>query len=285
MSLDSLYPFAGDHAIQSAVFALEWPAESLAVPQDPSTSLVAYRDTVRSALAHDFQHVEDLMVFSMSMGPMAAGAGQLISQPTPQTAGFTLSRRSSIHGWPARTITVSPEHILIQINDYSRWENIRSDLRRYLLALLPLIKGYRPVAAIGLQIVDLFNWKNNPEQLQLAEVFRENSKYLPSNVMELTGLWHSHHGFLTSQSEPYLFDQLDNINVSRISTDGVDAIQIVGSHRAKFPVPRFIGVEDDIDCQVIKMQDHLHEVNKDILREILADGVLGKLKSFGDNGK
>lgn len=276
MNLDNLYPHAGNHAIQSMVFALEWPAELTGAS---SLNVAQVRDAAKQALGTEFQQVEDQMAFTMSMPMASVSASSAMATGQPHLSGFALKRHSHVPGWPSRAITVSPENLLIQINDYTRWAAVRADVQRYLNVLMPLVGAHRPVVAVGQQVVDMFNWKADPQQLVLSEVFREGGKMLPPHIFELTDLWHSHHGYVTRHTEPTEFQQLDNVNVSRVMLNGVHTLQILCSHRAQYQQPQFIKTPTHVE-QVLALHDRLHNDNKSVLSELLTDGVKAKLKNF-----
>lgn len=277
MNLDHLHPHAGSHAIQSMIFAVEWLPEPLQTTAGINFSEIT--PIVRSKLGNEFPIFEDIMAFTMSI---TAGQGNVSSQGGAghRVSGFLLKKPSSTAGVPSRLINLSPDNLLIQINDYTRWKDARADVLRYLCTLMDLFGSNRPVIAIGLQVTDLFNWKSNPDELDLTQIFRrDDSMLLPSHVFDLKSLWHSHNGFLTQREQPQGCQQLDNVNVSRNDVNGLPTLQIVGSHRIQFPVPRFIRSAEHVE-EIMALHDDLHRTNKGILAKLLTDQVLSKLDHF-----
>lgn len=266
MSLrDQLYPFAGSHAIQSAVFAFEW-AEML------TPSMLAGVRERAMKLKHDFPAgIQDQKALTVNFTP---GAPQV---QTEEVSGFMLSRVSSALGGVARTITVGLHQCLIQVSDYLSWSTAKADVDRYLEVLLPAITQHRQVTVIGLQYLDIFNWRGNPAELPTAAIFRKDTKYLASNVFSVNELWHNHHGYFESHAEPQECRQLDNINVSRVENAGVHSIQILTSHRAQFRAAIWdysLTAESLITRTLVRM----HDRNKEILRDLLSDEVLEIIK-------
>lgn len=275
MSLDNFFPSAGDNAIQSAIFAVEWP---LALPGKAvagESPIEKVRDAVKKSLGDEFTHSDDMSEFTMSVGPH--GVTHAVSQHSVVT-GFVLQKRSN-DGGVKRSISVFPDKVLIQINDYTRWSGVSSDVRRYFSVLTEHFWKNKPIAAIGLQFSDIFSWKSNPEELDLSEVFRDGCKMLPPNVLELRSLWHSHHGYITDKAVPFQGQQLDNVNISRIIQDGVHAIQMVCAHRFSFVDSFFANDVGKID-ELLNAYDALHVDNKRVFGDVFSDEVLSKLKDF-----
>jgi len=271
MSLNHLHPFAGQHAIQSAVFALAFATEldvdSLRILRDASTSL-----------KHDFPDIQDQhrTTFSIQIRP-----GHQTPSAALDAGGFILNRPvpGANQAVPARSIAVSRENIIIAINDYTRWEKFKSDTDRYVRTLLAPIKESLGVVSIGLQFTDIFVWRADPLDLDLSEVFSKNTLYLTPNVFQKAGdamLWHSHHGFFSEQSDPFNFQLLDNINVARNIALGTHQIQILTSHQAKFPQPIY-KILDENGPSLFKLEDILHSKNKEILADLLSEEVQEKI--------
>ena len=267
MSLDGLYPFAGNHAIQSAVFVLEW-MEPLLPGQ-----MVKVRAAAETLKA-DFPAIQDqqLLMLNLNMGLGNAAPNQI---QTAEHGGFVLSRDSTLLGGPSRTIVIGRDNCQVTVPDYSRWDKVLGDVARYLNALLPAFE--RPFRVVGLQYQDVFNWRSEPDKLPLKEIFNTGSKYLPANVFALDSLWHSHHGYFEQFATPRSCRQLDNINVSRMVNAGAHSIQILTSHRAEFEAPVWEQAMTD-DSVIALTFERMHAKNKDILRELLSEDVQALIK-------
>ncbi|MBK6998668.1 MAG: TIGR04255 family protein [Rhodoferax sp.] len=278
MDIDLLLPFAGQHAIQSAVFALEFSTE-LDVGEIGRLRLAA------KGLKNEFPKLTDQhrTTVSFQMGPEQHPSASM------DPGGFILERLGSEQGQlqaqPLRVIVVSRENILIVINDYTRWEKFSFDISHYLTTLLKSINAQKGVSGISLQITDTFIWRSDPADLDLSKVFTIGSRYLVSNVFEPKALlWHSHHGFLVEQEDPIKFQQLDNINVSRNIVAGTHQLQILTSHKATFPNPVY-KILDASREKIFSVLNLLHEKNKEILKNLLTDDVQLKVNLNGQRGQ
>lgn len=268
MSLEYLHPYAGDHAIQSAVFALDF--------LDPLNESVLkdLRKSANKSLLAEFPTVQDQQSVALNFN-----TGQDSQQLTSiaKTGGFVMQKASQLPGLPSRVIVVSPNNCMIIVNDYSRWKAVKSDVDRYFAAILTVLnKNTVPINSIGLQYTDVFNWKADPSELVLSEVFAANGPFLVPNILNATApaLWHSHHGYFLDCAEPIPFKQLDNINVSR--NDG-NTLHVVTSHRAQLASPLWkVGAENRAKIDAI--QEHLHRANKEILKALFTENLQQKIK-------
>lgn len=272
MSLEYLFPFAGQHAIQSAAFALDFVSELD----------ISEVDTVQAAaiaLHSEFSTpvvLQQKNKLEFKFEPGTSGS----STSSTEANGFVLQRPSSIPNAPLRLINVTRTGILIAINDYTRWNKFKGDIDKYLSILLKPIDSQKAIASIGLQVNDVFLWKSDPVDLKLDEVFTKDNPYIASNALKISSLWHSHHGYLIDQTEPIKYKQLDNINVSRTEVDGVPHIQILTSHRVTFsePLYKFWSVNK---TNFLKILDNLHDSNKLVLRSLLTQTVQDKISLNG----
>jgi uncharacterized protein (TIGR04255 family) len=275
--MNLLQPFAGQHAIQSAAFSLEF-AKEMDVAELQCLRVAA------AELKNDFPKLTDQKLTTISF---QIGSGEQDAS-IPQTAamdtgGFILDRPSSEQGQvqSLRLIVVSRKSITVVINDYTRWEKFRSDINSYLSILLKSINAQKGVLGISLQIADVFNWRSDPADLNVAEVFSKESKYLMSNVFEPDILfWHSHHGCLLQQALPVNFQQLDNININKTFSTGEHQFQILTSHKVTFqsPLYKFLDVNKE---KVFSILDNLHVRNKEILKDVLMPKIQAKINLNG----
>lgn len=272
MSLDHLHPFAGQHAIQSAVFALDFASEL-------DVSEVEALRAAASELASDFPVVSDQQLRTISL---QVGSGEA-SAPSKnvEVGGFIMERPALVPGEPqGRLIIVKRNGIIVVINNYTRWDKFKADIDRYLSILLPPVDGQKAVSGVGLQFNDIFLWKADPVDLKLDEVFVVNNPYIPPNVFSSPLLWHSHHGYLMSSKEPVEHQQLDNINVSRVAANEEHQLQILTSHRVTLEKPLYKSWSDNKSI-LLTIQENLHNKNKFILSALLTPAAQQKINLNG----
>ncbi len=274
MSIESLYPYAGNHAIQNAVFALGFHG----IISDPilkrieAASLDSYGRDFDPFVPHH------AVAFSFDMNKVGQASPKLMP-----IGGFQLQRQSS--GVPqivTRSLTVSPSDCVLMVADYSRWATVKIEVAKYVRPILAALgEDQQAINSIGLQYTDVFTWRADPAELNLIEVFAPNPPYLVPNVLSPDGpqLWHSHHGYFKDASNSSQYKQLDNINVSRVAdVSGTHSIQILTSHKAQLSTPMWqVGSEDNFD-KIFEIFEALHDSNKEILRSLLSSEVLRRIK-------
>lgn len=273
MSLDNLQPFAGQHAIQSAAFALDFSSE-LDIGEISRLRAVAMQ------LKAEFPNIAEQ---HRTMVQLGVGQEGKVAVPTTtmDAGGFVMERRAPSFlpatSPPLRSIIVSRENVVVVINDYTRWDKFKSDAERYLSTLLGTINAQKAVASIGLQISDVFLWKSDPADLDLGKVLSKDSPYLTPNVFSKDiQLWHSHHGYLKDETEPSPHQQLTNINVARAVVIGSQQIQILTSHKANFPRPLYKFLDANRE-KISSVLDALHAKNKRILQSLLSPALQEKI--------
>lgn len=271
MSLESLYPYAGDHAIQNAVFALDFDG-SLSESQ-----LKDVKKAAQKAYGSEFPDIQDQKTVAFNFG---LGQGGQQVKAVSQSGGFTMQRILGFPGVPSRVITVNPDSCIIVINDYTRWAAIKSDIDRYFDVILHSVgKHSIAINSIGLQYTDVFNWKADPKELSLSEVFAAGNPYLVPHVLGQNApmLWHSHHGYFLDCNEPVPYKQLDNINVSRVDAMGSHSLQVLTSHKAQLNSPMW-KINKENRPKISEIQEKLHYSNKQILRALFTEELSRKIK-------
>ncbi len=268
MSLDNLYPHAGNHSIQNAILAIEWGMQ-LTLPQ-----LSALRDAASLALpSYQFEEQKSII---LNIGPDP----NAIPQQTPEVSGYLYSRYSSI-GQIAKQVQITRFNCLFIVSDYTRWADLVNEVSTLLNQLSSALSGQGIlVAAVGLQYSDRFVWRGQIGNLKLSEVFLTDSPYISPNGLSCADAWHSHHGYLADSGTPVQHKRLDNVNVNVMDEpQGGRAIQILTSHRASLGTPLRGG---DIAATIVALEDEMHKVNKDIFKKLLTEELRSKINLSED---
>jgi len=268
MSLEHLHPFAGDHAIQSAVVVVEWAAPGASGHLTAEHLQELERVAVPTLSMLGLTRRDDVNVFEVQMVP-----GQATSHSSQVVGGFKASRPSPTGG-EARSVMLTRENCIIQIDDYTRWAQAKHDIREYLNVLLPLVGKTVPILHLTLQFNDVFLWKAPPDELIMTEVFKQDTTWLPPHVFSIQNLWHSHHGYFCDQVTPCNLKQLDNVNVSRSMVNNIESVQALVAHRASFANPIWVKQPLSDDDPLSQVLDRLHDDNKKILTDLFSDDVL-----------
>lgn len=265
MSIDKLFPVADGHAILNAAFVIEW-AEPLTIDLIHGvTKLTAkFKNCERPLLQmHPQQTVE------VSLG--GQDSGQAVSH---SLSGY-MFLEPALDQSQIRSVSISRQNCIIVITDYSRWLEVWTQVQNYLKIVLEYVGSKRPLSVIGLQYTDKFNWRDDPDELDLAEVF-SGEAYLPANALKQKGLWHSHHGFLESQEQPVPHKRLENVNVDVSEVGGERVFQVTTSHRVTLNTPLWQSHLKN-EQVVYEIFNRLHDANKIMLSKLFSPAVCEKI--------
>ena len=265
MSIDKLFPAADGHAILNAAFVIEW-AEPLTIDLVHGLAKLAtkFKNSERPLLQMLPQQTVEF-----SLG--AQDSGQAISHGL---SGY-LFFEPAVDQSHVRSVSISRQNCIIVITDYSRWIEVWAQVQNYLKIALEYVGPKRPLNVIGLQYTDKFNWRDDPDELDLTEVFSGDA-YLPANALKQKGLWHSHHGFLEAQELPVPHNRLENVNVDVNEAGGERVFQVTTSHRVTLKTPLWQSHLKN-EQVVYDIFDRLHDANKDMLSKLLTPGVCEKI--------
>lgn len=262
----SLYPFAGAHAVQSAAFAFEWPQP---LTDSEFAEVVALHEKLKGSLPQMSQN---------KALTIELGSGTPV---TAQSIGNVMFSRSShgAGGAPSRVLEISRDKCVGQINEYTRWEHVWKEVFGWFEVVAPVLVRNHPVRNIGLQYNDVFHWRASPESLNLRQVFKENSPYLPPHIFCLKDLWHSQHGYFVYRDEPMTHKLLENVNVNLLDELGQRSILISTVHKAELSTLLF--KSDELLESLSKVIPDLHLRNKEVLGGLLAKDVVEMINLFG----
>ena len=272
MNIDSLYPIAGNHAIQSVVAVVSWGSQDGI--NNWNADAIQNLQTALAPIFRDLQlpHQESLMHVAIQYA-----AGFSNPQTVQGVGGFKFTRQSKGSINVLRSVVFTKEQLVIEISDYTRWADFIFDTNKYIESVFKSLPERVSIKGVTLQFNDVFLWKASPEKLVLSDIFQADTNWLPKNIFTESGFWHSHHGYITDSTDPFNLKKIDNINVSRSERDGNHIIQILTAHQSEFKNPIWI----DPSCVVIKDFDLIfqksHIDNKKILKQLLSDAVQKKI--------
>ncbi len=264
MSIEYLIPITQSHAIQSVVFALEWQGE---LTDQALTDIQKLAPELKS----HFPVATAQRVVNINIGPKLNSALPNQQEVDDQLGGMMFLRTGKF-GNVTSQLNVSRTNCVVLINEYDRWTQTLDAVIRYIKIVLPVILKEKPITIIALQYIDVFTWKDDPENLNLREIFIENSPYLAPNVFDQKGLWHCHNGYVTQQLHHLEGDCLDNINVNTVADQDDLKIQITTAHKFTLKTPLRLASKTYLQS-IRDVQNTLHNHNKDILRQLLTNEV------------
>ncbi|RZF24626.1 TIGR04255 family protein [Paraburkholderia sp. UYCP14C] len=274
MTIDALHPFAGDHAVQSVAFVLEW-----ATPLE-TTTLKALRQ-LASRFQSSFPVVQEQQQITVNVGEAPKKASKYHKPKAPATPAAQLGGIQFLHtsdhvpGTFTRMIQVQRESCIVALNEYSRWDTVWPRVQGWLEIVLPLVLSGRALTSLTLQYQDLFLWRDDPARLDLREIFRAGSAYLPPNCYGLTSAWHSHHGFVETMNGEWPGNLLNNINVNVGDLNQHRQIGTMLTHKATFGTP--VWSQERAMAALRDVMPMLHRQNKSALQAVFSAAVLAKI--------
>jgi uncharacterized protein (TIGR04255 family) len=280
MTIEALYPFAGDHAVQSVAFVLEW-----ATPLD-TTTLKALRQ-LAPRFQSSFPIVQEQQQITVAVdvarkdAPKKYGKQKPKPPATPMAPAAQLGGIQFMHtgghvpGTFTRMIQVQRENCLVALNEYSRWDIVWPRVQGWLDIVLPLVLSGRALTSLTLQYQDLFLWRDDPSHLDLREVFQAESPFLPSNCYGLTSAWHSHHGFIEAATGEWPGSLLNNINVNVGDFNGHRQIATMLTHKVTFETP--VWTVERARAAINAVMPMLHQQNKSTLQAVFSEAVREKI--------
>ncbi|MGC5830109.1 TIGR04255 family protein [Ralstonia pseudosolanacearum] len=272
MTIEALYPCAGNHAVQGAAFVLEW---SPALDDQTLRAVGALAPQLRSSFpAMDEQRQITVQLETPRKKP-GRHQPKARTAPAPSIAGVRFLNPSGAEpGAFTRLIQIQRENCVISVNEYSNWATVWPRVKRWLDIVLPVALSGRALTAITLQYQDLFLWKDDPSKLNMREVFRANSPYLPPNCFEQSSAWHSHHGFLDEFVGVYQGSLLDNINLNVNLIEGQKQVAALMTHRATLSRPLW---SDNATQAIDWLFPVLHSRTKERFTKVFTDEVIAKV--------
>jgi uncharacterized protein (TIGR04255 family) len=272
MSIEFLIPINESHAIQSVVFALEWQGQL-------SDNALTEVENLAQVLKPHFpvSAVQKMHMFKLNATPDSAFPNQQFGEE--QVYGVTFQRIGKF-GTVVSQLNVTRSNCIVLLNTYERWKPTLEAVMRYFKIVLPVILKEKSISNVALQYEDVFTWKDDASKLVLSEVFRDDSPYLAPNIFGQQGLWHCHHGYIIESLEGIQGKCLDNINVSLVDNQNDREIRISTTHQVTLSNPLRMATKDYLQS-IEKVQNILHDHNKEILGGLLTKEVCDKIKLEG----
>ncbi|HZZ05900.1 TIGR04255 family protein [Paraburkholderia sp.] len=276
MTIEALHPFAGDHAVQSVAFVLEW-----ATPLDTAT-LKAVRQ-LAPRFQSSFPVVQEQQQITVNVE--APKKTSKFHKPKPPVAPVAPAAQlggiqfihtgSQVPGSFTRMIQVQRGSCLVALNEYSRWDTVWPRVQGWLEIVLPLVLSGRALTTLTLQYQDLFYWRDDPSHLDLREVFQAESPYLPPNCYGQRSAWHSHHGYIEEMGGEWPGHLLNNVNVNVGDLNNQRQIATMLTHKVTFGTP--VWSQERAVAALGAVMPMLHRTNKQTLQSVFSDAVRGKI--------
>lgn len=221
----------------------------------------------------------DAQTFQMQL-PM----GAVQAQPSPVPGASILHEIARFHsqpnGRPSKKLRAIDTTVSFECFKYENFQHFQAEVQNYLAALLQNIPADLRVNEVGFVVEDrfLFDEPLAEENYSVAELFRENSRYLTPAIYENGPLWHVFQGWFEGWdgNECRLLNQL-NVSNTLMQTSGAVYSRI--EHRVLFrPISISLTLEDILNKYGLSdILRHAHAANVRVLKELLNDNKLEKI--------
>lgn len=270
-NMTEVAPIAGRHAIKTVSFGLEWQQP---LQEDLLVLLKALHGRVRDRLPRVIQHQEIGFQIVVSPSPPTPEA-----PPKPQLAGLTFDALQP-NGEPEWSLAIQRNFLAVNCHVYSRWNEIWPKAKEFLSPFVPVLARECGISVIGLQYVDQFRVLDVAEEFRADDLFRADSPFLPKHVFELDDLWHSHHGYFQTMTEPSAHRQLNHVDIDVVNANEERLVQITTAHRALLDQAAVDGaalLDDKKSGALHHYMIALHRLNKKLLRQLLAEAMCERI--------
>ncbi|WP_150046560.1 TIGR04255 family protein [Methylomonas rhizoryzae] len=279
MDKTRIQPVGGDHAIEVMAIGVEWSSpldesclHALQSIYTESQELKESFPQFSPVQAFLIQETHQIGVVRMEQQPHLGPEGITPPQFVTKAAGFD-ANRVDVNGKISWGVSIRPDFLSCNCTAYDRWKNVKP---RVVEALLPFIEAAiglgAEISAIGLQYQDAFRLLDGISPETTKQLFRQDSRCIPSHLFDEPSFWHCHQGWFSNGCNSRRI--LNNITTDLAEVDSVHFARIGGQHRI-FSVSFDGKTQNRIEtCEIDEVLEGLHEENKKVINEMLSDGAL-----------
>lgn len=263
----SFLPISGRNAITNCLVNLQFLQGA-----DSETMDLIQKEAKLIADDNDLPAVNRLTIPQIIVGNLAPSQSQQFG---------VVFQRYAKDGQVACELRCEQNAVTLKISEYSRWQDLQYLLANTIYRIAPLYMSVIPaISAARIQYDDLFVSDFTSSPPAAGEIFREDSKWITLFDRDSTEQWHSHFGMFFPNDEL----GRDLVNVNANVNDGLD---LAGSWKRSVSLTILVGRTFDVPGQTAlildksevpsalpKVFDTIHDRQKDILQQVLADSYL-----------
>lgn len=268
-------PGAGAHAVEQAIVGIR-----LFEPSDQA----AYESAIQLAAS-----LPESLPGRMKIDPMTLAFGrQVITHGYVNQAqlepGF-LFHRVNPDGSTEQELTIERSAVTYRTNNYQRWSDIVGILTNILCPVAQILASgdLSKLSVAELRCIDRFNVEGDGPT-PLRALVREDSKLVPSALLDMDELLHSHCGWFQScdESGRYLFNM--NLDLSELAPAKRTAtvLQVISAQSA--PGGSFLIKPKPFADSVLEIFSELHRMDKAMLAGVITDELQQKIGLEGSSG-
>ena len=166
--------------------------------------------------------------------------------------------------------------ILFIVGNYTHWEEIWPQVSEHLGKAISIIPEENEIVSFASEYADLFRAKGEYEEFEADKILRRGSKYIPDHIFDRKENFHFHTGFFNTHSDPADYRILTRINADLRDNENEKSrdLSIILFHQVmpiNKPSEEEIKLPKEIVYRGLKNFSFLHDVDKEVLREIVND--------------
>ena len=264
-------PFADKNSIQEVQINLLFPANF------EQQSIQTARGVVQAELSESLPRSAEVRGGAIQIN-LSNPEEPVPSYVPSDIMGFSLTKVQG-NAQPAQSVTLTGNLLLVGFNEYEAWEKTREATSKYISTVasaLPLVQN--PVIALGLRFVDRYTFDGPPDDARAEFLMNSQSPHVAPQVFKAGSAWHCNTGWFDLNWTDRI---LHNLNMASNLVDLSSTVTIDHQATIHLGVPRQ-SVQTLFDppgdqTGLMPALDHLHEGNKEILKEILLPAMLNKI--------
>ncbi len=261
-------PFAGRNSIVEMNIGIQ-----LALPFDQKIGESV--EAIKAEFAADFPKFEPLQMITINFGlqqfPMPG------TSAAPTVSGFNL-RKDKADGSAARVLRAMTNVLSVHFLEYTSWKETKPQAIGYLMRCLEklAVLDRNPAIAILLRYIDRFTFDGAPEDAAADKLFRSDTKFVTSRILDRGYQWHANSGWFEPFGGAAL--ALNQLNVSSGMTE--TTIGVIVDHNTAYSLPKPCASIADLThgegarLSLEAILDRQHTANADLLKNLLNQEML-----------
>ena len=270
----------GGHAIYRATFAIEFSPM-------PPPAVVRELLALHGSVKQDYPRRQETQGIGVKLGidewknPTAELEG-----PDQTTKGFAFDSLEP-NGEVARAIRLDPmppnnAALSVVRSDYARWDQTWNEVRSIFALMAPALLARARVVGLQLQFHDRFLWRESPDAFRADMLLRAGSIFLVPNAFEVTGPWHSYHGYFEQYNDPIPHHLLNVVEAQARTKDASLPDREFGflfdvNMKHRIPVTGSEEVFGSLDT-IAALMEEMHDRDKWVLSHIINDDMCDLIK-------
>jgi uncharacterized protein (TIGR04255 family) len=238
------------------------------MPLDPQVAAAA--EAIKTEFAADFPKFDPVQMFTLNIGaqqiPTAGGS------PVPSIGGFNLTKLKG-DGTPGRVFRAMSNVMSVHFLEYTSWKDTKPKAIDYIVRCLEKfpVLNRNSVTAVLLRYIDRFTFDGPPENATASKLFRADTQFIPSNLLDRGYQWHSTSGWY----EPLVGTTvaLNQLNIVSGLIPTAAGVNVDHNSICVLPVPANSAADlirgDVKDHSLEGLLDRQHAANAGLLRNLL----------------